>query len=122
MASYLKISFFLVAVCALATPAHAAADAQLRSRMTAIMKQVTSPAMQFAHDTNSSNDASAYRMIIGLNLASLIQKCEAGAITAAACSGYVTQMEGYVADNRLSLAEIRPWLVQIKPLVNRSGY
>lgn len=95
-----------------------AADMELRARFRTLGDMLHDPAMQYAHDTNTSDDAAAYRMVIGLNLAALGEKCDRGQIPGPTCDEFLTEMAGYLADKQISMLEIRPWLERIKVYTN----
>ncbi len=113
-----KFSAILAAMLVTFSSQGAAADMELRARFRTLGDMLHNPAMQYAHDTNTSDDAAAYQMVIGLNLAALGQKCDRGQLAAAACDEFLTEMAGYLADNQVSMMEIQPWLERIKPYTN----
>lgn len=93
-----------------------AANPELRARFRTLADMLNNPALQFAHDTQSSDDAGAYRMVIGLNLAALGEKCDKGQIPMATCDDLLSEMGGYLADNQVSMAEIKPWIDRLRAL------
>lgn len=94
----------------------AAANPELRARFRTVADMLRDPAMQFAHDTRSSDDAGAYRMVIGLNMAALGEKCDKGQIPMVTCDDLLSEIGGYLADKQVSLAEIKPWIDRLKAL------
>ncbi len=111
-----RYGLLTIAGLLLASSTSFAANPELRARFRTVADMLRNPAMQFAHDTQSSDDAGAYRMVIGLNLAALGEKCDKGQIPMATCDDLLSEMGGYLADKQISMAEIKPWLERLKAL------
>ncbi len=111
-----RFGLLTIAGFMLVSSASFAANAELRARFRTVSDMLRNPAMQFAHDTQSSDDAGAYRMVIGLNLAALGEKCDKGQIPMATCDDLLSEMGGYLADNQVSMTEIKPWIDRLKAL------
>lgn len=113
---YYRFGLMTLAGLLLLSGISGAANPELRARFRTVADMLRDPTMQFAHDTQSSDDAGAYRMVIGLNMAALGERCDKGQIPMATCDDLLSEIGGYLADKQVSLAEIKPWLTRLKAL------